>query len=595
MHSVATWSKEWSEGGVLHRLWIVPYNEQINSTTTALNGAAVTLTEVGDIEHSFNDIPYGVMKPPTMKITTCLSALPSALATALRTKQAGGARSARNLFLYFTDRGTGGTYTLEFCGVQAKIAGTSYRKEAGAVLVEIELIDALFFGMVSTVMSGLESNSLSTATRYGTLYDVGFPSAARTDAYHDSRVSATGWSDKFTMHSFTDMVSLVREKISFTTKSVATRTGNIAASTDNTDADTNSVWINDIIGYCIEFYKCSTTYPRTQGAALSTLTTRLISKVFSASDSTRVLGGMTSASDKYSWAAYDSAWDWAVDFFETVNCKASWKPVYNAGSGNPYITWAWSCKPVLASVSGSAKTISIDSTLNNFDTTETETAIGISEVRIETEGSDVKEWKVNTGVSRADRSWTLRGNSITNVPTVKPDYVVSAGGDNTKADAVSKGLFQTNLICYSEGSDAIKVHEDVRLWKDASTSTLYEALDGADNVSEEPPNIAIGDVGLQMYNTWVNAVQSYGCLPYALAQHIGTIFGNDNVARFDCDVRIRGQYDKVLGDNLGEIYDLSTSSIAGELSHLNWDQAVLTAVKANHKKNTSTLTFTLVP
>lgn len=594
---MATYRKEWQDPngtGYLYRLDIVPYDEDINSTTTAISGAAATLIEVGAVEYGYNDIPYGIINPPTMTLKMCLSELPSALATKIRTKQAGGSRSARNLFLFYCDRGTGGTYTLEFCGVQAKISGTTYSKEAGKYIVTLDLVDALYFGMVSTQMSSLETNSLSTATRYGTLYDVVFPSGSRTSAYHDSRVSATGWSDKFSLHSFTDMVSLVREEISFVLKSVATRTSNVVADVDNTDADTNGAWINDIIGYCIAFYKCATTYPRTQGAALTTLTTRLIGKVYD-NDSGDVIGGMTSPRDKYSWAGYESAWDWAKDFFETVNCKASYKPVYNAGGGNPYITWVWSCKPILEPLSGTAKTFNLDDALTFPEVVETEQSVGISETRIETEGSDVKEWKVNAGVSRADRSFTLRANSLHNLPTFKPDYVVGAGGDPTKLDAVSKGLFQTNLVCYTEGSDAVKVHEDVRLWKDASTSTLYEALEGADNLSETPPNEVLGDVGLTNYNLWVNAVQTYGGLPYALAKHINSIFGNDNVAQFDVDIRINSDVTKVLNDNIGEVFDLSSSAIATELSHLAWTTAVVTNIKADHVKNISTVTFTLVP
>lgn len=596
---MATYSKEWRDPngtGWNYRLWIVPYNESINSTTTAITGAAATLIEVGAIEHSFNELPYGVMNPPSMTLKLNLSSLPSALATALRTKQAGTARSARNLFLLFSDRGTnGGGYTLEFCGVQSKIAGTSYTKEAGKIITTLELVDALYFGMVSTLMSGLESNTLSTASTYGTLYDVVFPSGSRTSSYHDSRVGATGWSDRFALNSFTDMVSLVREKISFTTKSIATRTANVAASTDHTDADTNGAWINDIIGYCIEFYKCSTTYPRTQGAALSTLTTRLISKVFDNDPVGDVIGGMTSSRDKYSWAGYESAWDWAKDFFETVNCKATYKPVYNAGAGNPYITWVWYCKPVLESPSGTTKTYDLGDGLSWPETTETESAIGIAETRIETEGQDVKEWKVNSGVARADRSFTLRANSLNNLPTVKPDYRVGEGGDASKMDAVSYGLFQTNLICYSEGTDAVKVHETVKLWKSSAVATTYEALDGADNLSETPPNEGISDEGLNRWNFWVKAVQTYGGLAYALAQHVASIFGDDNLTTFDVEVRISTDASKVLGENLGEVFDLSASAIASELSHLDYTQAVITAIKADHMRNVSTLTFMLVP
>jgi len=156
-------------------------------------------------------------------------------------------------------------------------------------------------------------------------------------------------------------------------------------------------------------------------------------------------------------------------------------------------------------------------------------------------------------------------------------------------------LRTTNLVCYTEGSDAVKVHETVKLWKSSASATTYEALDGVDNVSEEPPSVGVNDAGLAEYNLWVNAVQSYGGLAYAVAQHVASIFGDDNVCKFDVDLRINADVTKVLGDNLGEVFDLSSSTIASELTHLAWDQAVLTAVKADHIKNVATLTFTLVP
>lgn len=593
--------KDWTDTtgtGWGYRLDIMPYANTLSSSVEIITGTSATLIEVGPISTSFDKLPYGVQSPATMTVKLAISNLPVGLQQAIRNKL--GLVGDRTTFMLFSDRGTNGaTYTLEFCGVQAKIAGTTYSKEAGAWLTSVELVDSLYYTMTQYKMAGIENNSYASTTPYSVLYDIGFPSAARTDVYHSARVEDTGWSRDFYVDSWNEITGEVRKDISNYLSIYSCRTSNTSGVVDiiaDFTASMASYW-----GNTVDMYQASQTYPRTASTALTGNTACLVSRVRE-KDSSNVIGGMVSSRDIYSWARYETAWDWIKDLTETFNAKASYYPVYYTGGGNPYIAYVWNVAPVLKDPISSGRTMVVDRALSWPEIRETEEGIGKAEVRTETNSAkDVKQWVVNAGVSRADKQFTAQTwvtNSPVVVDTVREGRDVLNG--NVQMELLSKGLFQTNRITYVANNQVFKAHEDVRLYKDATTSTLYTALDPTTslNLSEDPPTFDAGtnsDVVLQVYQAWANAVQSYGCLPYALAQHLVRIFGNDNLTTFDLEYRITDFPSKVLNENLGAVYDFSASTVASELSHLNWSKGVVTSVEADHTKNTAKLSIMLVP
>jgi hypothetical protein len=592
--------KQWTDQtgtGWNYRLDIMPYGNLLNASVENLTGAAANLIEVGAITTAFDKLPYGVQSPAEMTIKMAISNLPSALQTAIRNKL--GLVNDRNLFMLFSDRGTNGaTYTLEFCGVQAKIGGTSYSKEAGAWLTSIELVDALYFTMTQMKMSDIENNSYAATTPYTVLYDIGFPSAERTDVYHSARAEDTGFTRDFFADTWNEVVGEVRTDISYWLSIYACRTSNTSGVVDiiaDLTSDMANYW-----GNTVDMYQCSATYPRTATTALTGNTARMVSRIRK-KDSNEVVGGMVSSRDKLSWARYETAWDWIKDLSETFNAKASYYPVYYAGGGHPYIAYAWRVAPVLKDPGTSGRTMPFEQALTWPEINETEEGIGKAETRTEANDKDVKQWVVNSGVARADKQFTAQ-LWMTNSPTVVDSF--KFGNDRIngvkQAELFSKGIFQTNRITYESGGQIFKAHEDIRLYKSASTSTLYQAIDPSTsaNLSEEPPTFSGDDgdiVALQKYQLWANAVQSYGCLPYALARNIVSIFGDDNITSFQIEYRITDFPTKVLNENLGAVYDFSASDVASELSHLQWDQGVVTAIEADHMKNTAKLTIMLVP
>ncbi len=579
---MAIYRKEWTDPkhGWRFRFDIVPYDETLSGAVTTLSGAETILVELGSLTEQFpSELPIGLMAPPEMTVKVVLDSLPAALQTRLRTKISG---TDRNLFLLFTDNGTNGaTYTLRFAGCQAKIAGNTWSKEAGRYVTEIELVDALYTAMVSLPMSVIDGLSYA-ATEYGTLFDVLRPNG-NTSAYHDSRDSATGWSDGYRVDSMENIMTKVRLKITEYFVANIGRTTNVGTVATQEAADyLGDMW--DFCGETVDFYTASTSLPRVRGSALSSTTLLLVSQVTEAGTN-RIVAGMTSTRDKYSWARYETAWDWYKDLCETMNAKATYYPVYNAGSGNPYISYAWTIAPPLAD-SLSAPSFDFTKIVEGFpDIEETADTIGKAEVRIETEsGSDITQWIVNNGISRADKQFTLQCK-LHNLPTYKPDYEEN-DGDSDRANMISKGLFQTNLLCYVDGVNIVKVHEDVSLYTDTAVSTTYTANDGVQNISEYP--LQIGDDGNAQTNwqVWVNGVQRYGGLPYALAQHVIAMFGNDSIASFEAT--FRGIYD-VIGRRC------TITNSPSELSHLGWSCAIATKVETDYDALTTTIKFVMVP
>lgn len=593
--------KVWSDQtgtGWGYRLDIMPYGNNLSSAVEVLAGNVANVIEIGAISTAFDKLPYGVQSPPGMNIKVAMSNLPVGLQQAIRNKT--GLVGDRTVFMLFSDRGTNGaTYTLEFCGVQAKIAGTSYSKEAGAWITNVELVDSLYYTMTNVRMSSIEDNSYAATTPYTVLYDVGFPGSARTDVYHSARNEDTGWSKDFYVDSWAEITSEIRTDISYWLNIYACRTANTSG-VDAIIADITA-GMADYFGNTVEMYTASTTYPRTSTTALTANTACLVSRIRE-KDTNNIIGGMVSSRDVYSWARYETAWDWIKDLTETFNAKATFRPVYFAGSGNPYIAYVWSVAPILKDPVSSGRTLLFERALDWPEIKETEEGIGKAEVRTETSSDkDVKQWVVNAGVSRADKQFTAQTwvtNSPVVVDTTREGRDVLNG--NVQLELLSKGLFQTNRIVYVNGGQVFKAHEDVRLYRDNGVSTLYTATDPTTsvNLSEEPPTFDAevnSGYALQGYQAWVNAVQSYGCLPYALAKQLVSIFGNDNVTTFEIEYRITDYPTQVLNENLGAVYDFSGSAVATELPHLQWTKGVVTGVEADHTNNTAKLTIMLVP
>lgn len=613
---MARYRKEWTAPatGWKYRLDIVPYDGYLTDAVTMLSGAEANAIEVGEIETAFDKLPYGLQSPAQMTLRLVMSNLPAALINKLRDKLAFGTinintRSStglfKNTFLLFSDRGTNGaTYTLEFVGTPSKINSMSYKKEAGAYVTSVELVDALYDAMVGMPMSNIDTTN-DTPTDWGgnyhtVLYDVGFPSVARSDAYHTARVEDTGWSSGFYVESVADIMTVIKKKISNELVRQTCRTYNTSASAWENSADIFSN-LADMFVTCAEFYQCADAYPRTASTPLTTATAKLVTRVIE-KDTGDTVGGMVSTRDEVSWARYETAWDWYKDLCETLGAKVTYRPIYNEAGGSPYISYAWYARPVKGMYS-IAQTASLDKALDYPEITETEDGIAKAEVRTDLfSDGNVSQWIVNSGVVRADQQFTLQC-FLHNLP-VTMDTVVktSGGGDPDKSDIKSIGLFQTNRIVYESGGQCFLAHPTVKLYTGLGTSSLYQAIDPdtSDDLGTLPPNLIFDNTTQQQYTLWVNAVQTYGGLPYAIGQHVTSLFGQDSLASFEAEFRIDDYKAMTLPSGvtspaLGDVVDLSSSSAATELPHLAWSMGVITSVKCNHQAGTASVKFVLIP
>jgi hypothetical protein len=310
---------------------------------------------------------------------------------------------------------------------------------------------------------------------------------------------------------------------------------------------------------------------------------------------------MVSGRDEVSWARYETAWDWFKDLVETFGAKATYRPVYNAGAGNPYVSYTWSIAPIKARYGGPVAA-SIDKALEHPEFTETEDAVAKAEIRTDlfSEGNTT-QWIINSGVVRADKQFTSQ-MFLHNLPVTMDNAIYSGGGDSSLADIRSIGLFQTNRIVYESGGQCFLAHPTLTIKESLSSSTLYTALDPNSGVDlgTEPPSIPFSDLAIDEYNLWVNAVQKYGGLPYAIGKHVTKMFGADNLATFEASFRTADYTDFTVPCGnavpaLGNVIDLSSSSAASDLPHFAWNTAVVTAVEADLQAGTSTIKFALVP
>ena len=597
---MAIYRKEWKDTkgtGWNYRFDIVPYDETLSGTVTTLSGAEVTAVEVGAVECGYNELPYGLQEPWTMSIKLAISKLPADLQTRLRNKISGG---NRNFFMYFSDRGTNGTtYTLEFCGCQAKIAGTVFSKESGVWFTNIELVDALYQSMVLLEMKDIADIDYENKTqKYEVLYDVGFTGGNDINSFHDSRGSETGWSDGFYVAGFTVIINVIKRLITEKFELTIARSDNATLAALTLAADANNTWATNFFDAAKFFKPAAVATPRTAATLMTSSDYVLITHI-KQKDTNTIIGGMVTPADKYSWAKYATAWDWMKDLTENLNLKASYRPVYNAGGGDPYVNWAWSLKPILASPSGTTKTITYESSTDIGDIEEGIDSVGRVEVRCETESNtDVNEFIVKADVTRSDRTFTAR-IGLHNMQTTK-DKSKKYDKDTDIMEMKSIGLFHTNLLCCELSPNIVKVHETVRLYKTASTYVDYAPLDPdtSFDYSLAPTRVSSDNStegAAAVWTVWVNATQMYGSLPFALATHLTAVFGQDNIASFECVYRINEFPTKVLNENLGEVMDMSASLVASELTHLAFTQAVVLSVSADHSKNTSTIKFMLIP
>jgi hypothetical protein len=576
--------KQWTAtNGHTYTLDIVPYDTDTDETTVVtLSAADANLVEVGTITHAFDEVPVGLMTPPSMTCKVVINRLPSALQTALRAKfiefAGPGGYVARNLFILKSDYGVAGAVNVVFCGVQARINSQSYERQSGEYIVEIELQDAMQW----TMSSIKPSNSLAwTALQESTrkirriAWELRAPNVGDGlyDAVYDTGL--TNLDERLEFHTWEQSFGAIMDYISQEAKKMSIR----STSTFNT-ADYGLDWeSSDALGI-MQLYNTNgwtVASGRPRGSTLTNATTYLCTHI---TQNGQTIGGLASPLDKYGWTRYESWWDFFKDISETMFLKVSYKYAIDTVIEPGVVNVTWEIRPV---ISTNVATVDIMDSLDEPNIEETASAIGRCETRFAAEYGDatVTQHIANAGVARADRQYTV-DMVMHNVPLFKGRREdLRFGIDPYIAEP---GLQHCNQFWFWDTSvspnEIVKVHENMKIkWGAGSGDAFdYNAL-----IADTPP------YDKEAHNAWAIEVQRTTGMPASLANAYVSLFGDDNLATVEIRTRLM-DYRMFVGDRM-----TISGQVTSDVPHLAWSNAVITSVETDVTAGTQTVIFMLIP
>ena len=576
--------KQWTAtNGHTYTLDIVPYDTDTDDTTVVtLSGADANLVEVGTITHAFDELPVGLMTPPSMTCKVVINRLPSALQTALRAKfvefAGPGGYVARNLFILKSDYGVAGAVNVVFCGVQARINSQTYERQSGEYIVEIELQDAMQWTMSSIKPSNsLAWTGLQEATRKvrRVAWELRAPGIGNGlyDAVYDTGL--TNLDERLEFHTWEQSLGAIMDYISQEAKKMSIR----STSTFNT-ADYGLDWESgDALGimqlYDTNGWEVLTGRPR--DTVLTNTDTYLCTHI---TQNGQTIGGLASAQDKYGWTRYESWWDFFKDISETMFLKVSYKYAIDTVIEPGVVNVTWDIRPV---ISTNVANVDIMDSLDEPNIEETASAIGRCETRFSAEYGDatVTQHIANAGVARADRQYTV-DMVMHNVPLFKSRREgLTFGVDPYIAEP---GLQHCNQFWFWDTSvspnEIVKVHENLKIKWGAGSGDVF---DYAALIANNPP------FDKEAHNAWAIEVQRTTGMPASLANAYVSLFGDDNLATVEIRTRLI-DYRLFVGDRM-----TITGQVTSDVPHLAWANAVITSVETDVTAGTQTVKFMLIP
>lgn len=560
------------------RLDLLPYDGVLGDAVTEM--PAVCLVELGDQVSEFDELPFGLQKPQTLKFSLDWDNLPSAVKTYLKNGTSG---NDRNTWLLFSDRGTAGaTYTLEYCGVEDNI--DALELEPGEVGYEysVELVDICYFTLKT--LTGNDVWSSDNYAAQNTDDKVALYDALITNAEGRNQFDSNGGLGMLTS-SFEHMMQRLRTVASNKMNGDYVRTANAVT----TNFDTGD-YLPDIIDAACVFTAQTTTMPRATGSALTSSTALFITHVTTGVD-TDVIGGLASSADKYGWARADTtAWDVLKDLSEDFAAKVSYSFRYDVTTpSQPFVKIDW----WVNRISGAYSTLpTVDSVNDTIALTEALGRPKISvrgnnvlkgETRIETESSEnVQEWVYMLNAAKSSRSINVEP-IVHNNPTWK---------DPANANSVSGfsgPLTTTNVICSDGGAGVLlRAHESMTIHYGPS-GTHFVAT--SSTASATTPYYDEGDA----YRATIAAIQSQTGLPYTLTRLYVTAFSSSQsgTIEIEWDYSRYSSFPWHLPMYLGARYAF-TGGAADTFDNLAWGNALVTSTTVNWYEGISKSTYYLM-
>lgn len=586
--SIYRYSRELPNGWNV-RLDLVPYNETLSSTVVEQPPYGVL--NIGEQTSEFDELPFGLQKPQTLKIELDWEGLSSGVRTLLSTARGTNpfGYEGRNTWMLFSDRGTAGaTYSLEFCGVEDNVDALELEPGDNGYVYNAELVDVAYFTMKTMMGYNIFQNYLpEDSTPYREVFD----SLETGGGGTDNQTNIIGvpnlslFSDgeaPYAYRSSFEHVMLTFRKVCGNYLNLLNGRASAWATLQGTNFDIDND-LRNLIETGVEMYVQDPNEPRKAGAALTKSTAYLTTHISQTSNSaaayTNILGGLASRSDKLAWGRDDiTAWDILKRLAETMGVKLSYSFGYDnttyTSPTRPFVTVKWNVRRIASPINSSNTT---DVSDYNVDLTTALSRPSISirgnnvlkgEARIEGfNDEDVTEWAYVSKGTEASRSINVEP-ILNNIPTYKNKVTSGIGW-------LRFGYLQTNNIVTkyaASGDQLLKAHEDTKIYYGPLST---HAISVSTPASAELPQIT----NPALYKLTLAERQVRSCLPYALVKFYSTVFAEEDSASIELEYDLRGSV-AYLPQSLGARL-LFQNGAAYTFTSLPWSRAITTSIVTN--------------
>jgi hypothetical protein len=561
------------------RLEMLPYDTNLGGAVTTLGD--VCLLELGDQVAEFDGLPYGMVKPQTLRFQLAWDMLPTAMQTYIETSVDG---DKCNLWMLFSDRGTGGaTYSLEFAGVEDNVEAVNLEPlDDGSYAYSVQLVDMLFHAMKTKTGYSIFNGKVGAITPPSANV---FQVRMKNDPARQQFQTAIGDTKADT---FNDIVGHMRTGMATHIKSNYARTTSAA-----TDIFDWSQVLDDFLTTALELYKINslTNTPRQIGTALTSTTAVLLTNALEPKYNGKTIGGIYSMGDNFAWGRKDvTVYDILRDLCEAMGIKASYEFTYRTTAGVDRITATWFPKRICGSKDDTTNTadtadvtLSIENALALPSIVKRGDNIGKAEVRYEsTNQDDLTEIVRLKKGARSSRSMNIEP-IIHNVPVIlMKDYHKNSGRSDV--------LKQTNHIMYADTTnDLIKVHETTKYYYGPKANQWVKVSSTA---SEEPTAFKADFSNEPAFQVQMAALQAQTSMTAALCLLHLHVFADENNATAEMEWNYTAsQYVRPQG--LAGRHAL-TDNVADTFTALNWSQALPTSITMNWFEGTTKVKYFLL-
>lgn len=585
------------------RLDFVPYDESLSGTV--VEQPPYGIVSIGEQLSEFDELPFGLQKPQTLKLELDWEGLTSAVRNLISSARGTNpfGYDARNTWLLFSDRGTNSTtWSLEFAGVEDNVDALDLEPTETGYKYNAELVDLVYYTLkTSTGKNVFTGYTPEDSQGYREVFDSLETGGTTPKDNQTSLVNIPqlisfyqGLTDQALAYrsSFEHVMLFLRLVWSNYLNLLNGRsTAFFVGHNSNFDRDND---LRTLIETAATFYEQSTTAPRSAGAALTKSTAYLTTHISATSNAAQaydtILGGIAAPGDKLGWGREDlSGWDILKRLAETLGVKLSYSFGYDnttyTSPARPFITVKWNVRRIaspitLSNTSNSADyNVELTSALSRPSISVRGNNVLKAEARVEGfSEEDVTEWARLASGTESSRSINVEP-ILNNSPSYKNRADSGIGWNRI-------GYIQTNNIVTRYGStdQLLKAHETTRVYWGPLSTQYVEVSTPA---SAELPQIT----NPALYKLTLAERQIRSCLPYALALFYSKVFAQEDSASIELEYDLRKSV-AFLPQSLGARVSFSGGA-ADTFASLPWTQALCTSLSTNWTDGTTTARYYL--